>query len=43
VGGFVELGERPKGMEAAGLVLILVALVLVGPLAVRQARRAPGS
>lgn len=42
VGGFIELGERPKGMEAIGLVLILVALVLVGPLAVRQARRAPG-
>jgi drug/metabolite transporter (DMT)-like permease len=34
----VELGERPRGLEAAGLALIVVALVLVGPLAVRQAR-----
>ena len=35
----VELGERPKGVEAAGMLLLLLALVLVGPLAVRQARR----
>lgn len=36
----VQLGERPRGVEAAGLVLLVVALVLVGPLAVREARRA---
>lgn len=35
----LQLGERPKGLEAAGLGLLVVALVLVGPLAVRQARR----
>lgn len=35
----VQLGERPRGLEAAGLVLLAAALVLVGPLAVRQARR----
>jgi drug/metabolite transporter (DMT)-like permease len=35
----VQLGERPRGMEAAGLVLLAAALLLVGPLAVRQARR----
>jgi drug/metabolite transporter (DMT)-like permease len=36
----VQLGERPHGLEAAGMGLLAVALVLVGPLAVRQARRA---
>ncbi len=35
----VQLGERPRGIEAAGLGLLVLALVLVGPLAVRQARR----
>jgi drug/metabolite transporter (DMT)-like permease len=35
----VQLGERPRGLEAAGLCLLVAALVLVGPLAVRQARR----
>lgn len=35
----LQLGERPRGLEAAGLGLLLVALLLVGPLAVRQARR----
>jgi drug/metabolite transporter (DMT)-like permease len=35
----VQLGERPRGLEAAGLGLLVVALVLVGPLAVRQAQR----
>jgi drug/metabolite transporter (DMT)-like permease len=35
----VELGERPRGLEAAGLGLLVVALALVGPLAVRQSRR----
>src|SRR5512142_1363878 len=36
----LQLGERPRGLEAAGLGLLVVALVLVGPLAVRQARAA---
>jgi drug/metabolite transporter (DMT)-like permease len=35
----LQLGERPRGLEAAGLASLVVALVLVGPLAVRQARR----
>ncbi len=35
----IQLGERPHGLEAAGLGLLVLALVLVGPLAVRQARR----
>jgi drug/metabolite transporter (DMT)-like permease len=35
----VQLGERPRGAKAVGLALLVVALVLVGPLAVRQARR----
>jgi drug/metabolite transporter (DMT)-like permease len=35
-----QLGERPRGLEAAGLILLVLALVLVGPLAVRQAREA---
>lgn len=34
-----QLGERPHGLEAAGLGLLILALALVGPLAVRQARR----
>ncbi len=34
----LELRERPRGLEAAGLGLLVVALALVGPLAVRQAR-----
>jgi len=38
----LQLGERPRGLEAAGLGLLVVALVLVGPLAVRQARRGAG-
>jgi drug/metabolite transporter (DMT)-like permease len=38
----LQLGERPRGVEAAGLVLLVLALVLVGPLAVRQARRGTG-
>jgi len=38
----LQLGERPRGLEAAGLVLLVVALVLVGPLAVRQARATAG-
>jgi drug/metabolite transporter (DMT)-like permease len=36
----VQLGERPRGLEAVGLCCLFGALVLVGPLAVRQARRA---
>lgn len=36
------LGERPSRLEAVGLGLILVALALVGPLAMRQARARPG-
>jgi len=36
----IELGERPHGLEAAGLGLLVLALLLVGPLAVREARRA---
>lgn len=39
VASAAQLGERPHGLEAAGLGLLVVALVLVGPLAVRQARR----
>jgi drug/metabolite transporter (DMT)-like permease len=39
----LQLGERPRGLEAGGLVLLLVALVLVGPLAVRQARQGAGA
>jgi len=35
----LELGERPRGLEAAGLALLVVALALVGPLAVRDARK----
>lgn len=34
----VQLGERPRGLEALGLCLLLAALVLVGPLAIRQAQ-----
>jgi drug/metabolite transporter (DMT)-like permease len=37
----IQLGERPAGLEAAGMGLIIVSLVIVGPLAMRQARRAP--
>jgi drug/metabolite transporter (DMT)-like permease len=39
----LELRERPSGMEAAGMALLVTALVLVGPLAVRQARRGDGT
>ncbi|HET6440156.1 MAG TPA: DMT family transporter [Anaeromyxobacter sp.] len=39
VSSAIQLGERPRGLEAAGLCLLLAALALVGPLAVRQARR----
>ncbi len=39
VASAAQLGERPRGLEAAGIVLLVVALVLVGPLAVRQARK----
>lgn len=39
----LQLGERPRGLEAVGLGLLVVALVLVGPLAVRQARSSTGS
>lgn len=42
VASAAQLGERPRGLEAAGLGLLVVALVLVGPLAVRQARRGAG-
>jgi drug/metabolite transporter (DMT)-like permease len=38
----VQLGERPRGLEAAGLGFLIVALVIVGPLAVRQAQRGTG-
>jgi drug/metabolite transporter (DMT)-like permease len=34
----LELREVPRGQEALGMGLVLVALVLVGPLAVRQVR-----
>jgi len=36
----IQLGERPHGLEAAGLCMLVLALVLVGPLAVREARGA---
>ncbi len=39
VASAAQMGERPAGLEATGLGLLLAALVLVGPLAVRQARR----
>jgi len=35
----LELGERPKGMQAAGMAFIAAALALAGPLAVRHVRR----
>jgi drug/metabolite transporter (DMT)-like permease len=35
-----QMGERPPPLEALGIVLLLGALLLVGPLALRQARRA---
>jgi len=38
-----QMGERPAGLEATGLGLLLAALVLVGPLAIRQARRGGAS
>jgi drug/metabolite transporter (DMT)-like permease len=34
----LEMGERPGRTEALGMALMVVALVLVGPLALRQAR-----
>jgi drug/metabolite transporter (DMT)-like permease len=34
-----EMGERPPPLEALGLSLLVVALVVVGPLALHQARR----
>lgn len=38
LGSAVELGERPRGLEALGMALLFAALLLVGPLAIRQAR-----
>jgi drug/metabolite transporter (DMT)-like permease len=38
VGAAVELHEWPRGLEAAGMVFIVLALAFVGPLAVRQVR-----
>jgi drug/metabolite transporter (DMT)-like permease len=38
LGGALQLGERPRGMEAVGMALLFAALLLVGPLAIRQAR-----
>lgn len=38
VAGAIQLRERPGGMEALGMALVIVALALVGPLAVRQVR-----
>lgn len=35
----LQLGERPRGLEAVGIGFLVLALVLVGPLAVRQAGR----
>jgi drug/metabolite transporter (DMT)-like permease len=39
VASAAQMGERPSPVEAAGLLLLVVALLLVGPLALRQARR----
>ncbi len=39
----LEMGERPRGLEGLGLLLLVAALVLVGPLAVAQARRGGGA
>ena len=36
--GAIQLGERPAPLEATGMALILVALAIVGPVAMRQAR-----
>jgi drug/metabolite transporter (DMT)-like permease len=44
VASAAEMGERPPLLEAVGLSLLLLALVAVGPLALRQARKvAPGA
>jgi drug/metabolite transporter (DMT)-like permease len=37
--GALELRERPRGLEAAGMALVVAGLAIVGPLAVREARR----
>jgi drug/metabolite transporter (DMT)-like permease len=37
--GAAEMGERPSGLEAAGIALLLAALALTGPVAARQAGR----
>jgi drug/metabolite transporter (DMT)-like permease len=42
VSSLVQLGERPRGTEVAGMGLLFLALLLVGPLAVRQASQARG-
>jgi drug/metabolite transporter (DMT)-like permease len=42
LGGALQLGERPRGMEAVGMALLFAALLLVGPLAIRQARAGRG-
>jgi len=34
----IELREIPRGLEALGMVLVVLSLVFVGPLAVRQVR-----
>jgi len=41
--GAVELGETPRGLEVVGMAVIAVALVIVGPIAMRsvQKRRLP--
>jgi len=36
--GALELGERPKGLELLGMALITLALLIIGPLAVRRHR-----
>ncbi|MBP1628405.1 MAG: Permease of the drug/metabolite transporter superfamily [Holophagaceae bacterium] len=38
--GAIELHERPSGIEALGMGLVVLSLALVGPLALRQIRRA---
>jgi len=41
--GAIELGEKPRGLEVVGMAVIAVALVIVGPIAMRsvQKRRVP--
>ena len=36
--GALELGERPRGLELLGMALITLALLIIGPLAVRRHR-----